>query len=282
MTTSYVKDGKYLVSKVRQTADLKQAIEEAVTLIGGFKKAIADGDVVTIKPNLNTADPYPASSDPEFIRALGELLLEHGASKLRIIDSSTLRLKTREVADAIGLTSVAADLDADLLFLDEHEWVKVEFPRGRYVKRGSIGKPLLDIQRLVLAPCLKTHFLADYTGSMKLFVGWMRHRERIRMHARKLREKIPEIASYFSPDLIVMDARRCFVEGGPASGTCASPGIILASGDMVSIDVEGVRTIQCCEGENQLVRNVWDVPQIRHAVEIGLGALSDDDILVVE
>jgi uncharacterized protein (DUF362 family) len=277
-----MRDGKCLVSKIQQTGNLKQAVGKAVEMIGGFEKAIRDGDVVTIKPNLNTADPYPASSDPEFIRALGELLLEHGASKLRIIDSSTLRLKTREVADAIGLTAVAADLDADLIFLDEHDWVRVEFPRGRYVKHGSIGKPLLDIQRLVLAPCLKTHFLADYTGSMKLFVGWIRHRERIRMHARKLREKIPEIASYFSPDLIVMDARRCFVEGGPASGTCASPGIILAGGDMVSIDVEGVRTIQCCQGNNQLGKDVWEVPQIRHAVEIGLGARSDEDILVVE
>ncbi len=282
MTNNYVRDGKFLVGKAGDSGDLKESIKRAVDLIGGFERSINQDDVVTIKPNLNTADPYPASSDPAFIKALGELLLEHGASRLRIIESSTLRLKAREVAEKTGLAQVAVELGADLIFLDEHDWVRVDFPKGRYLKSGSIGRPLLDIQKLVLAPCLKTHFLADFTGSMKLFVGWIRHRERIRMHARKLREKIPELASYFSPDLIVMDARTCFIEGGPATGTCSSPGVILASGDMVSIDVEGVRTIQCCNGDNRLSGDAWDVPQIRHAAEIALGATCDEEVLVLE
>ncbi|MFW9981839.1 MAG: DUF362 domain-containing protein, partial [Candidatus Thorarchaeota archaeon] len=235
-----------------------------------------------IKPNLNTADPYPASSDPAFIKALGEELLDAGASKLEIIDSSTIRVSTRGVATQIGLDIVADDLEADLIFLDEHEWVKVKFPKGKYLKSGSIGKPLLGIQKLVLAPNLKTHFLADYTGSMKLFVGWLKHSERIRMHARKLQSKVVDLASYFNPDLIVMDARTCFVEGGPSSGTCSTPGVILASGDMVSIDVEGVRIIQCCNANNKLDRDTWEISQIKHAVEIGLGAKSDEEIELIE
>ena len=277
----YTKDGKYLVSKIPFTSDLKSGILTAVDAIGGFGKVIETGDTITIKPNLNTADPYPASSDPEFIRALGELILESGASKLKIIDSSTLRLSTRKVAESIGLTDVATDLDAELIFLDEHEWVSVDFPRGKYMKKGSIGKPLLERGKTILAPCLKTHFLARYTGSMKLFVGWLKHSQRIRMHLRNLEPKIADLASYFNPDLIVMDARTCFITGGPASGVCSSPNIILASGDMVSIDVEGVRTIQCCNADNKLGINVWDIPQIKRAVEIGLGAKSDDDIEIV-
>jgi uncharacterized protein (DUF362 family) len=282
MITPYMRSGRYLVGKKVVTEGLKEAIKDAVKLIGGFDRVIEPGDKVTIKPNLNTADPYPASSDPVFIKALGELILEAGASKLEIIDSSTLRLSTRSVAQKIGLDIVADELDADLIFLDEHEWVKVRFPRGKYIKGGSIGKPLLDIQKLVLAPCLKTHFLAGYTGSMKLFVGWIKHSQRIRMHARRLQPKIADLASYFNPDLIVMDARTCFVTGGPASGTCSTPGVILASGDMVSIDVEGVKIIQCCNAKNKLDMDVWDIPQIKHAVEIGIGAKSDSEIEVVE
>ncbi|TFF96680.1 DUF362 domain-containing protein [Candidatus Thorarchaeota archaeon] len=282
MTSVYMQEGRFLVGKTEATADLKESILRAVNLIGGFDKAIQDGDHVTIKPNWNTADPYPASSDPAFIKALGELLLEHGASGIRIIDSSMLRKNTREVAEETGVISVAQELDAELIFLDEHEWVKVDFPRGKYLKSGSIGKPLLDIEKLVLAPCLKTHFLADYTGSMKLFMGWIRPRDRIMIHARKLREKVVDLASYFKPHLIVMDARKCFTEGGPASGTCASPGVILASGDMVAIDVEGVRTIKCCQGKNDLSGDVWEVLQIRHAAALGIGAKSDEDILVIE
>ena len=137
------------------------------------------------------------------------------------------------------------------------------------------------ISHLVLAPCIKTHFLARYTGSMKLFVGWIKHRERLRMHMKNLEPKVADLASYFKPDLIVMDARTCFITGGPASGQCSSPNLILASGDMVAIDVEGVRTIQCCNAKNKLGMDVWDVPQIKRAVEIGIGARSDNDIEIV-
>ena len=89
---------RYLVSKVLAETDLKTSIQRAVDLIGGLDKVITSGDKVTIKPNLNTADPYPASSDPAFIKALGEVILEAGASKIEIIESSTMRVSTRGVA----------------------------------------------------------------------------------------------------------------------------------------------------------------------------------------
>jgi len=280
-STPYTKDGRFLVSKTPIGGGLKSDIKRAVELIGGFEEVIEDGDTVTIKPNFNTADPYPASSDPEFIRALGELLLEAGAKKIRIIDSSTLRVSTREVAKKIGFNEVADALDAELIFLDENEWVTVDFPRGKFLKKGSIGKPLLDLGKLVLAPCLKTHRLARFTASMKLFVGWIKHSERIRMHARRLEKKAVDLASYFQPSLIVMDARKCFVTGGPMSGQLECSGFILASGDMVSIDVEGVRILQSYGTKNRLDRNVWELPQIAHAVEIGIGAKSDAEIELV-
>jgi uncharacterized protein (DUF362 family) len=282
MSAPFMNNGRFLVSKVIAEADLKASIQQAVDLIGGLDKIIQSGDKVTIKPNLNTADPYPASSDPVFIKALGEVILDAGASKIEIIDSSTMKTSTRGVAQKIGLDIVADELDADLIFLDEHEWVKVKFPSGKYLKSGSIGKPLLDIQKLVLAPCLKTHFLAGFTGSMKGFVGWIKHSQRIKMHARRLQSKIADLASYFHPDLIVMDARTCFVTGGPSSGTCSTPGVILAGGDMVAVDVEGVKIIQCCNAKNKLDMDVWQIPQIKHAVEIGIGAKNDSEIELVE
>ena len=276
-----MQNGRFLVSKISVMTDLKSAVKQAVDSIGGFEKVIGPGDTVTIKPNLNTADPYPASSDPAFIKALGELILNAGAEKLKIIESSYMRLSTKKVSETVGLTAVASELDAELIFLDEHDWVKVDIPRGKFLKKASIGRPLLEMGKLVLAPCLKTHFLARYTGSMKLFVGWIKNRERLQMHMKNLLPKIADLASYFHPDLIVMDARTCFITGGPASGQCSSPNLILASGDMVAIDVEGVRTIQCCNAKNKLGMDVWEIPQIKRAVEIGMGARNDNDIEVI-
>jgi uncharacterized protein (DUF362 family) len=257
-------------------------MKKSIELIGRLETKIKPGDTVTLKPNLNTADPNPASSDPEFIKLLGELILEAGANELRIIDSSTLHMSTRDVSEKVGLTKVADELGAQIIYLDEHPWEKQDFPKGKYLKSGCIGKPVLNPGKLVLAPNLKTHRFARYTGAMKLFVGWLRPRDRIRLHIRHLEEKLVDLASFFNPDLIVMDARKCFVTRGPESGQVETPNLILASDDMVSIDVEGIRIIKGFNADNKLKMDVWEVPQIQHAVKLGIGAMSDGDIQVME
>ena len=274
--------GKYLVSKVRTSKNLRADIEKAVELIGGFKTFIQPGDLVTIKPNMNTADPYPASSDADFIQALGEALLAAGAGKLQIMDASTQRVCTRDVGEEIGICDVAMDLNADFISLDEHPWIKQEFPLGKYLKNGHIGEPALKLGKLVVAPCLKTHFLAKFTASMKVLMGLIKRQDRLKMHIRNLEYKIADLASYFDPALVVMDARKVFVTRGPASGDIETPNLILASPDMVAIDVEGVRLLQSYNAKNKLDIPVWELGQIARAKEIGFGATSDDDIQLME
>ncbi|MFX1492003.1 MAG: DUF362 domain-containing protein [Promethearchaeota archaeon] len=272
----------FLVSRVQASDNLKADIKKAIELIGGLNQLIQPGDLVTIKPNMNTADPYPASSDADFIQALGELILEAGAGKLQIMDASTQRVCTRDVGEEIGLCDVAMDLNADFISLDEHPWIKQSFPHGKYLKSGHIGEPALNLGKLVIAPCLKTHFLAKFTASMKVMMGLLKRQDRLKMHMRKLEYKIADLASYFHPTVIVMDARKVFVTKGPASGQLETPNLILASHDMVAIDVEGVRVLQSYNVKNKLNQPVWELNQIARAKEIGFGATSDEDIQVIE
>jgi uncharacterized protein (DUF362 family) len=281
-TTTKQRADKVQVSKVRASDNLRVDIEKAVELIGGFDSLIQPGDLVTIKPNMNTADPYPASSDADFIQALGESLLAAGAGKLQIMDASTQRVCTRDVGEAIGICDVALDLDADFISLDEHPWIKQSFPKGKYLKTGHIGEPALNLGKLVVAPCLKTHFLAKFTASMKVLMGLLKRQDRLKMHLRKLEYKIADLASYFHPTLVVMDARKVFVTKGPSSGQIESPNLILASHDMVAIDVEGVRLLQSYNAKNKLDIPVWELGQIARAKEIGFGARNDDEIQVIE
>ncbi len=274
--------GPFPVSRVSAEKDIRGAIDKAVGLLGDFGSFIKRGDTVTIKPNLNTADPYPASSDPLFIKALGEAILEAGASKLKIMDSSTIRTSTRKVAEKIGLTPVAEDLGAELIYLDEHPWVGQRLP-GVYMTSCDIGEPVMSMGKLVLAPCLKTHRLARFTGAMKLLVGMMKPSHRVRkLHLRKLQQKVTDLASYFQPALVVMDAREVFVTGGPTNGQREHPGVIMASPDMVAIDAVGVEILQGYKAKNKLNLPVWEMPQFEHASKLRLGARSADDVILVE
>ena len=82
------KDGdKAQVSIVStENRDLKEAVKTSVGIIGGVRKALAPGDRVLLKPNFNSDDPYPASTDLGFLKAVVEILraAEGGAQILSV------------------------------------------------------------------------------------------------------------------------------------------------------------------------------------------------------
>jgi uncharacterized protein (DUF362 family) len=78
-----------------------------------------------------------------------------------------------------------------------------------------------------------------------------------------------------------MDARKVFITGGPAKGEMREPNLILASGNQVTIDVEGVKILQSFSGNSLEGRNAWELMQIKHAVELGLGPRSEDEYEVI-
>jgi uncharacterized protein (DUF362 family) len=275
----YKKDGKVLVSKVGNVKNLKEGILKAVDLIGGFKKVVNEGDEIWLKPNFNTADLPPASSDPEFVKAVIELLFEHGAGKVILGESSMVSLSARKVLAETGMIAKAEEAGAELIFFDEGRWVKVS-TGGKYLKEVSLPENALKAEKLVYVCCMKTHRWAKFTLSLKLAVGFMKPSERMMLHARHLEEKIADLNLVVNPNLIIMDGRKCFITGGPANGELREPNVILASGDRIAIDVEALKIIQSYEGAS-LNQNPWSYAQIRRAVELGIGVKDEREYDVI-
>jgi uncharacterized protein (DUF362 family) len=278
----FQKDGVVLVSKVNASADLKKSIENAVDLIGGFKKVISSGDRVIVKPNFNSDDPFPASSDPEFVRTVVFLLYHAGASRVIIVESSGMPwLPTRNVLEKTGMLKAAQECNAEVRILDQGEWVDIAI-EGKRWKKISIAKDALDEDaRFVWLPCMKTHRYASFSLSLKLAVGLLDFRLRGDLHSAHLEEKIAELNLAVHPDLIIMDGRKCFVTGGPDVGRVEEPNIILASGDRIAIDVEAIKVIESFEGAS-LEADPWSYIQIRRAVELGVGVKSERDYKVIK
>lgn len=257
------------VAKVKVKENLKESILEAVNLIGGFKKIIKTGDVVLLKPNFNTADPFPASSDLEFIKSVVELVYDCGAKIVMIGESSTMSLNTRKVMEELKIFELEnMKLPPRIYVFEERKWVKKEIPGARYLKKVFVTEYLDRADKLILLPCLKTHSQAQFSGSLKLSVGFMKPLQRVRLHLGHIQEKIAELNQIINPDLIIMDARKCIINRGPAEGEVREPGLILASTDRISLDVEGIKIIQGFEGNSLENINPWELPQIKKAVEI--------------
>jgi hypothetical protein len=92
------------------------------------------------------------------------------------------------------------------------------------------------------------------------------------LHRGNLERKAAEINLVWQPDLIIMDGRKAFVTRGPDKGETVEPGVIMASGDMVAIDVEALKILDSYQARNRLLPNPWESPQIVTALRHGLGA----------
>ena len=275
----YTKDGTVLVSKVNYSDNLKETILKTVNLVGGLSRVVKKGDEVLLKPNYNSADPPPASNDPEFLRAVIELLYEHGAGKVVVGESSMQGLTTRKVMETTGTLEKVKDTGAELVFFDEGKWVKVDVG-GEYLKTVSLPEKALQVEKVVYCCNIKTHFRADFSLSLKLALGFVKGSERLAFHLRHLKEKIVDLNLVVHPNLIIMDGRKCFITGGPFHGEVREPNVILASGDRVAIDVEAIKTIESFEGA-KLKDDLWSYVQIRRAVELGLGVKNEREYKVV-
>jgi len=275
----YKKDGEVLVSKITNTRDLKEDISKSVNLIGGFKKIIAKGDEILLNPNFNTADPPPASNDPDFVKTVLELLFEHGAARVILGESSMLSLSTRGVLEKTGMIKKAEEAGAEVVIFEEEKWMKIT-TGGKCLKKVSLPQTALKAKKLVYVCCMKTHRRAKFSLSLKMAVGFMKPRERIRLHMRNLEKKIADLNLVVHPNLIIMDGRKCFISGGPANGELRNPGILLASGDRIAIDVEAIKIIKSFENAS-LTADPWSYTQILRAKELGLGVRNEQDYKVV-
>ena len=275
-----MENDKALISKTTAINDLKISILKSVSLIGGFTKTIEEGDAVWLKPNFNTGDVPPGSSDTDFVKAVIELLVENGAAKVIVGESSIMSASTRKVFQETSMLRKAEEADAEVVFFDEGRWVKVE-TGGKYLRKVSLPEEALNAKKLAYVCCMKTHKWAKFTLSLKLGVGFMKPSERTLLHLRHIEEKIADLNLVVHPNLVIMDGRVCFINGGPACGERRSPNVILASGDRIVIDVEAIKTIQSFEG-NSLPDNPWNYTQIRRAAQLGIGVKSEAEYTVVK
>ena len=233
-----------------------------------------------VKPNFNSADPFPASTDLDFLRAVIEMLLDAGATVTVGEGAGGMGRPTDNVFRKVGLHELAKQLGITLTVFEDKasDWLRIKID-GDYLKTVTMPRSAYEADKLVSVPCMKTHFLAAYSGALKLAFGFVHPGERRSFHFGNLQHKLAEVNLCWQPQLTIMDARKAFVSGGPDKGRLAYPGLILASGDLVAIDVEAIKVLIEHGAKANLPADPLKLPQIATARKHGLGV---DAYTVVE
>ncbi len=247
------------------------------------------GRNVLIKPNFNTADVTPGSTDNDTLVALVEEIWAMGAKSISLGERSYPL--TREVMERKGILPVLDKLNVNVIdfdHLDGKDWVLFQPKKSHWPNGFRIARPILDAECLISTCCLKTHqFGGIFTLSLKLHVGVVptfRHGYEYmkELHSSSNQRKmIAEINEPFRPALIVLDGIDAFVDGGPATGRLAKAQVFLASTDRVAIDAVGVAILKLLgSNENIMKPKIFEQEQIARAAELGLGASSASEIEV--
>ncbi len=279
----YVEGRKSLVSLVR-TDDREEGVKRALHLIGGIKSAIRDldGGYVLVKPNCNSYDPFPASTHPDTLRVVLELLMEAGLNGEQIVVgdmSGPAWLPTKVTMEKNGILDVAEDLGVRVSFFEEEEWVWVIPEKAASWPEGfRIAKTAFQASRVISLPCLKTHqFGGIFTLSLKNAVGLINPTDRNLLHKRP-GFRIAEINLAYTSDLVILDGLKCFVSGGPAHGKEMPSNVIIAGGDRAAVDAVGVAILKFYEADGIKGIEVKTHEQLRRAAELDIGQIDASQI----
>ena len=248
------------------------------------------GKHVLIKPNFNTADVTPGSTDNDTLVALVEEIWAMGAKSISLGERSYPL--TSEVMEKKGILPILDKLNVKVIdfdHLDEKDWVLFRPKKSHWPNGFRIARPILDAECLVSTCCLKTHqFGGIFTLSLKLHVGVVPTFRHGYEYMKELhtspdqRKMIAEINEPFKPALIVLDGIDAFVDGGPMTGKPAKGEIFLASTDRVAIDAIGVAILKLLGSNESIMKpKIFEQEQIARAAELGLGASSPSEIEVI-
>jgi len=278
-------NGKCLVSLVLGSGrqdEVTDMVKKSVDLIGGIEKLDVSGKTVILKPNLNSNDPYPASTNPEVVRGMTELLYSAGASQVIVGDMSFVEYNTFDAMKKSGIKEAAEEAGASTVNFEDGEWVSLKIPEAKHVKELLLAKQVYDADVLIDLPVIKTHSMASYTMSMKNFVGSIHPKSRMTIHwSQDLEEAVAELNLTVHPDLTVMDGTKSMVAGGPLEGTVRDTNVLVASGDRIANDIVGLSIVKMYglwEKVNE--KDVWEQTQIKKALELGIGRAKNDMVMV--
>jgi len=261
----------------------REAVERAIALFGGLG-FVRPGETVLLKPAVNSGSRYPATTDPETVLVMAELVKEAGGEPF-VADRTMLLRSTEEAFRKTGIRDAAEQAGIPCYPLDDEDSVAIRHPLARHWpgSRVCIYSPVVAADHIINLCTPRTHALGDFTMSMKNNVGVVRNSSRPRMHfPRGLKERLAEISLVVRPSLVVMDGREGFTDGGPDSGDLARTGFIAAGSDPVAIDAIGLAHLRL-EGANPAIGegSVWKIPMMKRAALIGLGVGSEQAIDLV-
>jgi uncharacterized protein (DUF362 family)/Pyruvate/2-oxoacid:ferredoxin oxidoreductase delta subunit len=217
--------------------EIKRVISSSIDLIGGLSNIVKKDDIVIVKPNLEAPrdSQTAATTSMVFIESLVELIREIGAKPV-IAEGPFMNYDAEAVFKITGVRELCKRMKVDFVNLNNAETIEVRVPGGKTHKKLRIPRIVIEADRIVNVPKLKTHHLTTLTCSMKNMKGVLPGRDKQLSHVRGLHQAIVDISKVVRSDLIVVDGLLAMEGMGPTFGDVVPLGLVIAGTNPVAVD----------------------------------------------
>ncbi len=196
----------------------REMIRAAVDAIGGLGHYVRPGDVVVVKPNVafGRAPALGATTNPEVLAALVELLREAGAREVRVADNPIE--SPRACFEKTGLARAAAAAGARVMVPGPRSFEDLATPGAALIPRWPFfWEPFRGADKVIgLAP-VKDHNLAGASLAAKNWYGLLGGR-RNQFH-QDIHAIIADLVQMMRPTFILLDGSRVLLRNGPTGGS---------------------------------------------------------------
>lgn len=237
---------------IARGTDVRAMVRSAVESIGGVRRFIAKNDVVVIKPNVafERAAALGATTNPEVLVALIDLVREAGAKEIRVADNPIESAEACFVKSGIHRAAVEAGARVYLPVAADFEMLNV--PGAKWIEKWPFfWRPFDGATKVIGVAPVKDHNLCRASMTTKNWYGLLGGR-RNQFH-QDIHGIIADLALMLRPTFVVLDGTRVLWKSGPTGGSLEDvrPGkTIAASTDSLAADAFGWDDLLGRKGEN--------------------------------
>jgi uncharacterized protein (DUF362 family) len=249
-TNHYMNNGKAILAVVEGT-DINKMLEAGLDELGslhpnGQPKSMA------IKPNADSAHPYPVNIEMNLVSPLVRRMNDSGTKKIVVCDAPTTGMNKDRAFAGLGYYELEKQDGVKVIGGDagaKSQFVSVRDNRWEASQSIGVFRPLHEALFVINVVVPKRHVAARFTCALKNHFGSVYGPLRWAVHAKAEEESagtdlfdktLVEFADAVRPELTIVDARSLLIKHGPKLRGRAEVkehvNRLILCGDMVAAD----------------------------------------------
>ncbi len=222
-----------LVSIATVKNDMRSALAEVLSPLGGLSSMIKKGDIVLIKPNFVAprAHETGATTNLELVENITQEIHRCGGRPM-LFEVPAIEQKLETVYEVLKIEEFTQKNGMEIYNWND-DMVKVDVPsRHRKLQLPA----LTQSAKIINIPKLKTHIIATLSAAMKNLFGFLPESERRKMHIWGIHRAIFDLNTIIKPMLNIVDATTCMEGDGPVYGDNVTLNLLIAGKNTAAVD----------------------------------------------